>query len=109
MDQSTVLIISDDPEFSGAITGRWQSERSTPNFTLMKGDLCQGMDPETFAVAIIGAVRAGGLSPRSGPSNPPDSPSCWSPKTAAPRARCARPTPASWCCASTRDGWMRCC
>ena len=62
LDQPTVLIISDDPEFSGAITGRWQSERSTPAFTLMKGDLCQGMDPDTFAVAIVGAVRAGGLA-----------------------------------------------
>jgi signal transduction histidine kinase len=62
LDQSTVLIISDDPEFSGAITGRWQSERNTPPFTLMKGDLCQGMDPDTFAVAIVGAVRAGGLT-----------------------------------------------
>jgi signal transduction histidine kinase len=62
LDQSTVLIISDDPEFSGAITGRWQSERNTPAFTLMKGDLCQGMDPATFAVAIVGAVRAGGLA-----------------------------------------------
>jgi signal transduction histidine kinase len=63
LDQSTVLIISDDPDFSGAITGRWQSERSTPVFTLMKGDLCQDMDPDTFAVAIVGAVRAGGLPP----------------------------------------------
>ena len=62
LDQSTVLIISDDPEFSGAITGRWQSERNTPAFTLMTGDLCQGMDPDTFAVAIVGAVRAGGLA-----------------------------------------------
>jgi signal transduction histidine kinase len=62
LDQSTVLIISDDPEFSGAITGRWQSERNTPAFTLMKGDLCQDMDPDTFAVAIVGAVRAGGLA-----------------------------------------------
>jgi signal transduction histidine kinase len=62
LDQSTVLIISDDPEFSGAITGRWQSERNTPAFTLMTGDLCQGMDPDTFSVAIVGAVRAGGLA-----------------------------------------------
>jgi signal transduction histidine kinase len=62
LDQSTVLIISDEPEFSGAITGRWQSERSTPAFTLMKGDLCQGMDRDTFALAIVGGVRAGGLS-----------------------------------------------
>ncbi len=61
MEQFTVLVISDDAEFSGAITGRWQAERSTPAFTLMKGDLCQGLDPETFAVAVVGAVRPNGL------------------------------------------------
>jgi len=61
LEQFTVLVISDDAEFSGAITGRWQSERSTPAFTLMKGDLCQGLDPETFAVAVVGAVRPAGL------------------------------------------------
>jgi signal transduction histidine kinase len=61
LDQFTVLVISDDAEFSGAITGRWQSERNTPAFTLMQGDLCQGLDPETFAVAIVGAVRPKGL------------------------------------------------
>jgi signal transduction histidine kinase len=63
LDQSTVLIISDDPEFSAALTGRWQSERSTPAFTLVKGDLCQEIDPETFAVAMVGGVRTGALLP----------------------------------------------
>jgi signal transduction histidine kinase len=61
LDQFTVLVISDDAEFSGAITGRWQSERNTPAFTLMQGDLCQELDPETFAVAVVGAVRPKGL------------------------------------------------
>ena len=28
LDQSTVLIISDEAEFSSAVTGRWQAERS---------------------------------------------------------------------------------
>lgn len=62
MEQFTVLIISDDAEFSGAVTGRWQSERSTPAFTLMRGDLCQELDPETFSMAIVGAVRPEGLA-----------------------------------------------
>ncbi len=61
MDQSAVLIVSDEAGFSGAITGRWQSERSTPAFTLMGGDLCQGLDPETFDAAIVGKVRPAGL------------------------------------------------
>jgi signal transduction histidine kinase len=57
LDQQTVLIVSDDPEFSGSITGRWQVERNTPAFTLMRGDLCRGLDPETFDAAIVGPIR----------------------------------------------------
>ena len=62
MDPATVLIVSDDAEFSRAITGRWQSERITPTFTLMSGDLCQGMDADAFDVAIVGGVRPEGLT-----------------------------------------------
>lgn len=62
MDQPTVLIVSDDAEFSGAVTGRWQAERETPAFTLMRGDLCRGLDPETYDAAVIGPVRRSGLA-----------------------------------------------
>ena len=57
MDQPTVLIVSDDAEFSGAVTGRWQAERDTPAFTIMRGDLCRGLNPETYDAAIVGPVR----------------------------------------------------
>ncbi len=55
VDQSSVLIVSDDPEFSRTITGRWQSERHVPGFTLMGGDVCQGADG--FNLAIIGGLN----------------------------------------------------
>jgi signal transduction histidine kinase len=61
VDQPAVLIVSDEADFSGAVTGRWQSERSTPAFTLVGGDLCQGLDPETFDAAIVGPVGPTGL------------------------------------------------
>lgn len=61
MDQATVLIVSDDAEFSRAITGRWQTERITPNFTLMSGDLCQALEDDAFDVAVVGGLRRGGL------------------------------------------------
>jgi signal transduction histidine kinase len=61
MDQPTVLIISDEAEFSGAITARWKRERSTPDFTLMGGDLCRDLNADSFDLAILGAVRAGRL------------------------------------------------
>jgi signal transduction histidine kinase len=57
LDQSTVLIISDQAEFSSALTARWQAELRVPAFTLMQGDLCQELDAETFDVAVVGGVR----------------------------------------------------
>jgi signal transduction histidine kinase len=59
LDQPTVLIISDDPEFSRAVKNRWQAERAMPTFTLMGADLCQEVDADSFDVAIVGAVRPG--------------------------------------------------
>ena len=58
MNQPTVVIVSDDPEFSSAVSSRWQQERGAPAFTLVSGDLCQGLAPETFDLAIVGNVRA---------------------------------------------------
>jgi signal transduction histidine kinase len=58
VNESTVVIVSDDPEFSGAISSRWQQERGAPAFTLVSGDLCAGLSPEAFDLAIVGNVRS---------------------------------------------------
>ncbi len=58
-----VLIISDDPEFSRTLMARWQSERMVPLFTVMSSDLWSGDGSAQFELAIVGAVRAGRLSP----------------------------------------------
>jgi signal transduction histidine kinase len=62
VDQATVLIISDDAEFSREITSRWQSERSVPSFTLMSSDIRLAFDPENFQLAIAGRIRTQALS-----------------------------------------------
>ena len=62
MDQLTVLIISDDAEFSREVTSRWQSERSVPGFTLMSSDIRLAFDPEDFQLAIAGRIRTQALS-----------------------------------------------
>jgi signal transduction histidine kinase len=62
VDQPSVLIISDDAELSRAVTGRWQSERTVPSFTLMSSDICLGLDPDTFHLAIAGGLRPQALS-----------------------------------------------
>jgi signal transduction histidine kinase len=60
--QPSVLIISDDPELSRAVTSRWQSERTVPVFTLMSSDVCLGIDPDMFHLAIAGGLRPQALS-----------------------------------------------
>ena len=62
MDQSTVLIISDDPDFPLVVTSRWQSERKVPAFTLMRSDVCLDFDPENFQLAIAGSIRPQALA-----------------------------------------------
>lgn len=59
--EPSVLIVADDPEFTRTITSRWQTELRVPAFTLMTGDLCPGIHPHVFDLAIVGGVRAGVL------------------------------------------------
>src|ERR1700730_10618270 len=56
VDQPTVLVISDDVEFSRSITARWQMERHVPTFTMLSGDLWPRC-VQNFAVAIVGPLR----------------------------------------------------
>jgi signal transduction histidine kinase len=62
VDPSSVLIVSDDGDFSRTVAGRWQSERSVPAFTVMSGDLCRGFEVDSFELAIVGAIRPDALS-----------------------------------------------
>ena len=57
MDQPTVLLVSDDVEFSRKVAGRWQHEPNSPAFTLMSGDLCRDLRAENFDLAIVGNLR----------------------------------------------------
>ncbi len=56
MDHPTVLIISDDVDFSRSITARWQAEHNVPAFTMLSGDLWP-RSVNTFEVAIVGPLR----------------------------------------------------
>jgi signal transduction histidine kinase len=58
LDQSTVLIISDDADFSRAVMDHWQGERNAPAFTLMSGDICRDLDGDGFDMAVVGAIRS---------------------------------------------------
>lgn len=57
MDTPTVLIISDDVDFSRRVTARWQMERNVPTFTLLSGELWPRLAVDVFDVAIVGRLR----------------------------------------------------
>jgi signal transduction histidine kinase len=58
----TVLIISDEVDFSRRITARWQMERNVPTFTLLSGDLWPRFAVDVFDVALVGELRRDLLS-----------------------------------------------
>ena len=62
MPTPTVLIISDEPDFSRRITARWQMERNVPTFTLLSGELWPRFAVDVFDVAIVGELRRDLLS-----------------------------------------------
>lgn len=57
MEAPTVLIISDEVDFSRRITARWQMERNAPAFTLLSGDLWPRFAVNVFDVALVGQLR----------------------------------------------------
>jgi len=56
VDRPTVLIISDDVEFSRSLTARWQAERNVPAFTMLSGNLWP-RSIDNFEVAIVGPLH----------------------------------------------------
>jgi signal transduction histidine kinase len=57
VDTATVLIISDEADFSRRVTARWQMERMVPTFTLLSGELWPRFVLDAFDVAIVGELR----------------------------------------------------
>src|ERR1700746_1232365 len=62
VESPTVLIISDEADFSRRITARWQMERKVPTFTLLSGDLWPRFAVDVFDVALVGGLRRDLLS-----------------------------------------------
>jgi len=62
VETPTVLIISDEADFSRSVTARWQMERTVPAFTLLSGELWPRFAADVFDVAIVGDLRRNLLS-----------------------------------------------
>jgi len=57
LETSTVLVISDDVDFSRRVLARWQMERHVPTFTLLSGELWPKFAVDTFDIAIVGDLQ----------------------------------------------------
>ncbi len=55
-NSATILMISDDPDFSRALSARLQSERVCPGAILMGADLCGGLASANFDAAVVGPI-----------------------------------------------------
>ena len=62
MERPTVVIISDEPEFSTAATRRWLKERHVPSFILLESSSCSHLRGSGFDLAVIGGVSAESVS-----------------------------------------------
>ena len=62
MQAPTVLVISDEVDFSRRVTARWQMERNVPTFTLLSGELWPRFAADVFDVAIVGELQRDLLS-----------------------------------------------
>jgi signal transduction histidine kinase len=60
-DQQSVLVVTDDAEFSRTVVARWQMERHVPSFTLVSSSLLNGSMEGRFGLAILGHVGGGRL------------------------------------------------
>lgn len=62
MHQPTILILTDEVEFSRLLTAPWQGERNACAFALMRSDLCGELESSTFDLAVVGGVQTGQLA-----------------------------------------------
>jgi len=55
--QPTVLIVTDDVEFSRRLSARWQEEQNLNAFAVVGSDVCQQLKTAAFDLAIVGGVK----------------------------------------------------
>jgi len=61
LSHSSVLIVSDDPEFARTVAARWQAERYVPEITLATSDVWRPAGATDHDLVIVGPVRDGRL------------------------------------------------
>ena len=59
INQTSVLIVSDDTEFARTVVARWQAERHVPEITLATSDVWHAASALNYELVIVGPVREG--------------------------------------------------
>jgi signal transduction histidine kinase len=62
VERPTVVIISDEPEFSTAATRRWLNEHDVPSFILLESTSCERLRAGDFDLAVVGEVSGESIS-----------------------------------------------
>src|SRR3954471_21886468 len=63
VNRPTVVIVSDVPEFSTALTRRWLAERSVPLFILADSNSLAEVSKGEFGLAVLGGLSTETLTP----------------------------------------------
>lgn len=59
MSRSSILIISDDPEFARTATASWQAGWHSAEITVATSDIWRSSLPNAYDLVIVGGVRSG--------------------------------------------------
>lgn len=59
LNQTSVLIVSDDTEFARTVVARWQAERHVPEITLATSDVWHAASTLSNDLVIVGPIRDG--------------------------------------------------
>jgi signal transduction histidine kinase len=62
VERPTVVIISDEPEFSKAATRRWLTEPNVPSFIVLESSSSSALGRGGFDLAVIGGVAVGSIA-----------------------------------------------
>jgi signal transduction histidine kinase len=63
MNRQTVVIVTDEPEFSAAVTRRWLNEKNVPSFILADSNCPGEFEAGNFDLAVVGGVATEVLGP----------------------------------------------
>ena len=62
MQNSSVLIVTDEPEFARLLTACWRAEREVPAITVLASDVWNEHEAVAHELAVVGPLREGKLT-----------------------------------------------